>query len=58
MLPGTCFGDDPTQLRVRVVTAMVYGASDPERLATLRAADPLQAPPVVAALERLRNVLA
>jgi aspartate/methionine/tyrosine aminotransferase len=58
VLPGTCFGDDPTQLRVRVVTAMVYGASDPERLATLRAADPLQAPPVVAALERLRNVLA
>jgi aspartate/methionine/tyrosine aminotransferase len=50
-LPGSSFGDRPERLGLRLVTSMVYGRSDAERLATLRAADPLQAEPVRSALE-------
>lgn len=56
-IPGSSFGDDPSRLALRVVTSMVYGTGDAQRLATLHAADPLAAAPVVAGLGRLRSAL-
>lgn len=54
MLPGTSFGDRPERLGLRIVTSMIYGASDQQRLATLHAADPLQSEPVIAGLAQIR----
>jgi len=57
-LPGSAFGEEPDALRLRMATAMIYGDTDAEREATLTASDPLAAPTVAAALERLAEILA
>lgn len=55
VLPGTAFGDFPSRLGIRVVTSMLYGATDEERLATLHSANPLSEPSVSDALEQIRE---
>lgn len=57
VLGGHAFGDDPRALRFRAATSLLYGDTADERWATLRAGDPLQAPPVAAALSRLDGIL-
>lgn len=61
VLPGEAFGDDPSALRFRVATSLLYGSTDEERWAALRAAADGTAgrlDPVVAAADRLRIALA
>ncbi|HEY8543695.1 MAG TPA: aminotransferase class I/II-fold pyridoxal phosphate-dependent enzyme [Acidimicrobiales bacterium] len=58
VLPGEAFGDDPTALRFRVATSLLYGRTDGERWAALRADDPLTLPWIDDALTRLRAALA
>lgn len=57
VLPGAAFGDDPSALRVRVATSLLYGSSEQERWESLRAEDPLQLPWVAASLDHLRTAL-
>jgi len=57
-LPGSAFGDGRRMLAVRLATALIYGDNDTERAAALQAPDPLQHPPIAAALDRLEEILA
>jgi aspartate/methionine/tyrosine aminotransferase len=57
-LPGSAFGDDPTSLRLRVATSMLYGDTDELREACLASADPVSLPWVSQSLARLRAALA
>ena len=57
VLPGEAFGDVPEALRFRAATSLLYGRSDEERWAALRAPDPLALPWIDAALARLRTTL-
>lgn len=56
-LPGSAFGDLPERIGLRIVTSMLYGISDEQRLATLDAGDPLSRPSVSQGLERIREVV-
>jgi aspartate aminotransferase len=58
ILPGSAFGDDPTALRLRFATSLLYGDDDEQRLAALNADDPLQLPWIVDGLKRLGHALA
>jgi len=53
VLGGHHFGDEPTALRVRMATSLLYGETDDERWAALRAPDPLRLPHIAAVLDRL-----
>lgn len=55
VLPGQAFGDEPAKLGIRVVTSMLYGNSDTQRLETLYADDPLACLPIDSALQRIRE---
>lgn len=55
-LPGSAFGDRPERMGLRIVTSMMYGAGDEERLATLESDRPLDSPSVRHGLERTRDV--
>jgi len=57
VLPGEAFGDAPEALRFRAATSLLYGRSDEERWAALRAPDPLALPWIDGALTRLRTTL-
>jgi aspartate aminotransferase len=57
VLPGSAFGEREDALRLRMATAMIYGDTDAQREATLTAPDPLAAPAVAAALDRLAEIL-
>jgi len=57
-LPGSAFGEDPSCLRLRMATGLLYGDTDSEREQALAAADPLQLPWISAALARFGDVLA
>ncbi|MDT0341998.1 pyridoxal phosphate-dependent aminotransferase [Streptomyces litchfieldiae] len=57
VLPGDAFGDDPRALRFRVATSLLYGDTEAERWAALRAADPLALPWLAGSLTRLRAAL-
>lgn len=57
-LPGSAFGEDPSCLRLRLATGLLYGDTDAEREAALAAADPLTLPWISASLSRLRYILA
>ena len=57
VLPGSAFGERDDALRLRMATAMIYGDTDAQREATLTAPDPLAAPSVAAALDRLAEIL-
>lgn len=52
VLAGHHFGDDPSGLRFRAATSLLYGATDEERWETLRSPDPLGLPRVAEAVER------
>lgn len=56
MLPGSAFGDDPSALRFRVSTSLLYGRSTEQREAALTADDPLALPWIAEALARLRDI--
>ncbi|MFT8987907.1 MAG: pyridoxal phosphate-dependent aminotransferase [Bifidobacterium psychraerophilum] len=56
VLPGSAFGDLPERMGLRVVTSMIYGDSDEERLDTLHSSDPLESDSVRNGLERVRDV--
>jgi aspartate/methionine/tyrosine aminotransferase len=57
-LPGTAFGDRPGNLRLRLATARIYGDNPDQQEAALAAADPLTHPPIAAALDRFKEILA
>ncbi|EFL12592.1 aminotransferase [Streptomyces sp. AA4] len=55
VLPGVEFGDDPAALRFRAATSLLYGDTDTERWAALRAPDPLRLPWIQESLTQLRE---
>lgn len=57
VLPGAAFGDDPSALRARVATSLLYGTNEQERWESLRSDDPLQLPWIAASLDHLRSAL-
>ncbi|GAB3401541.1 pyridoxal phosphate-dependent aminotransferase [Flindersiella endophytica] len=58
VLTGAAFGDDPSALRFRVATSLLYGETDEERWAALESEDPLAIPWIADSLSRLRSALA
>lgn len=58
VLAGEAFGDDPTALRARVATSLLYGTTSAERWEALRAPDPLSLPWIAKSLDHLRRALA
>ena len=58
VLPGSAFGEDRGQLRLRVATSLLYGDTDGQRHAALSSADPCSLPWIAASLARLEEVLA
>lgn len=57
VLPGSAFGDTDRALRLRIATSQLLGETRDQRETVLAAKDPLDAPWVGAALDRLRDVL-
>lgn len=57
-LPGSAFGEDPSCLRLRLATGLLYGDTDAEREAALAAPDPLALPWIDASLTRFSSILA
>lgn len=57
VLAGAEFGDDPTALRMRVATSLLYGDSEAQRWEALRSSDPVSLPWISASLEHLREAL-
>ncbi len=58
VLPGSAFGDVPWALRIRVAISQLYGDTPEQRLAALRAPDPLVLPWIAESLDRLGAALA
>lgn len=57
VLPAAEFGEDPTVLRMRVATSLLYGDTEERRYTALAATDPLALPWIRAHLDRLEEVL-
>jgi aspartate aminotransferase len=57
VLGGHHCGDDPRALRFRVATSLLYGRTEDQRAAALRADDPTRLAHIAAALDRIRAVL-
>jgi aspartate aminotransferase len=57
VLEGAAFGDDPSALRFRMATSLLYGSSDEQRWEALGAEDPVALPWIAGALERLGEAL-
>jgi aspartate aminotransferase len=57
-LPASAFGEDPSCLRLRLATGLLYGDTDSEREAALAAAEPLALPWISASLTRFDDILA
>jgi aspartate aminotransferase len=57
VLEGEAFGDDPSGLRFRMATSLLYGSNDEQRWAALGADDPVALPWIAGALERLGETL-
>ncbi|MDQ2837214.1 MAG: pyridoxal phosphate-dependent aminotransferase [Actinomycetota bacterium] len=55
VLGGHHFGDDPSALRFRAATSMLYGSDSDERWQTLGSSDPLAMPYLARDLETLRE---
>ena len=53
VLEGAAFGDDPSALRFRMATSLLYGAGREQRWEALGADDPVALPWIARALERL-----
>jgi aspartate aminotransferase len=58
VLAGAAFGDAAAGLRARVATSLLYGETEAERWAALRADAPAELPWVAASLGHLRDALA
>jgi aspartate aminotransferase len=58
VLPGTAFGDDPSGLRFRVATSLLYGQTDEQRWASLRSDRPCELPWLKDSLTHLADALA
>jgi aspartate aminotransferase len=56
-LPGSAFGEDPSCLRLRLATGLLYGDTDSEREAALAAAEPLSLPWISDSLARFGDIL-
>jgi aspartate aminotransferase len=57
VLEGAAFGDEPSALRFRMATSLLYGADDEQRWQALAAEDPVALPWIAGALERLGEAL-
>lgn len=57
VLSGTAFGDEPSALRFRLATSLLYGSGDEERQAALASDDPASLPRVREALDAIERVL-
>jgi aspartate aminotransferase len=57
VLQGEAFGDDPSALRFRMATSLLYGQTDDERWEALAAEDPVSLPRIRSALDRLGSAL-
>jgi aspartate aminotransferase len=57
-LPGSAFGDDPTALRLRVATSLLYGPDDLRRQTALVDDDPVALPWIRDGLGQLATALA
>jgi aspartate aminotransferase len=58
VLGGNAFGDDPSALRARLATSLLWGADEQMRRETLAAFDPLALPHVAQSLEQVQHALA
>jgi aspartate aminotransferase len=58
VLPGSVFGEDPTALRIRVATGLLYGDTSARQDLALASPDPLTLPWIAAALARIEAILA
>jgi aspartate aminotransferase len=56
-LPGSAFGEDPSCLRLRLATGLLYGDTDDEREAALAADEPLSLPWIGASLTGFADIL-
>jgi aspartate aminotransferase len=57
VLQGEAFGDEPSALRFRMATSLLYGQTDDERWEALAAEDPASLPRIRSALDRLGTTL-
>jgi aspartate aminotransferase len=57
VLPGSAFGEDPDELRLRVATGLLYGDTDEQREAALGAPSAREVPWIAASLARIGEVL-
>jgi aspartate aminotransferase len=57
VLEGAAFGDDPSALRFRMATSLLYGTSDEQRWEALASDDPVALPWIRGALDRLGETL-
>jgi aspartate aminotransferase len=57
VLQGEAFGDEPSALRFRMATSLLYGQTDGERWEALAAEDPASLPRIRTALDRLGRTL-
>ncbi len=57
-LPASAFGEEPSALRLRVATGLLYGDTDEQRETALASHDPLALPWIAAALRRFTEILA
>jgi aspartate aminotransferase len=58
VLSGAAFGDDPSALRCRIATSLLYGDTDGERREALAADDPAELPWIKQGLDRLGDAVA
>lgn len=56
-LPASAFGEEPSALRLRLATGLLYGDTDDQREAALASPDPIGLPWIGAALHRLAEIL-
>jgi aspartate/methionine/tyrosine aminotransferase len=56
-LPASAFGEEPSALRLRLATGLLYGDTDEQREASLASRDPLALPWISAALHRFAEIL-
>lgn len=58
VLAGAAFGDDPSALRFRVATSLLYGQTDEQRWESLGSAQPCELPWISDSLSQLDDALA
>lgn len=58
VLSGSAFGDEPSALRVRMATSLLYGSTEEQRWQALQSGDPASLPWIHSALDRVGGALA